>query len=287
MMPTVEENQATWGEAYEWPDGGDEWSTAWGGVDSQWYSTLYPRIRPFVPTGVILEIAPGFGRWTQFLVDQCDSYIGVDIVEKCIDHCRQRFAAISKATFYVNDGTSLEMVPDGSVDFCFSFDSLVHAEADVVSGYLQALATKLAPDGVAFIHHSNLGERKDQGSQALRRFRPSTIADHVRQWINCHPRLLVATPALRRRLHESGRAATVSAQGFVALADNAGLACIGQEIINWGGVRLIDCISMVVRPGSVWDRENIVVRNRDFMRHVASVARSAQVFSIASGLDSG
>jgi hypothetical protein len=46
------------------------------------------------------------------------------------------------------------MIADGSIDLAFSFDSLVHAEADVLSFYLAQLATKLRSDGVAFIHHS-------------------------------------------------------------------------------------------------------------------------------------
>ena len=56
-----------------------------------------------------------------------------------------------------NDGKSLAMVPDGSVDFAFSADSLVHAEADALEAYVHELARTLSPDGVAFIHHSNLG----------------------------------------------------------------------------------------------------------------------------------
>ena len=28
------------------------------------------------------------------------------------------------------------MIPDASIDFVFSFDSLVHAEADVIQAYL-------------------------------------------------------------------------------------------------------------------------------------------------------
>ncbi len=50
------------------------------------------------------------------------------------------------------------MVADGSIDFVFSFDSLVHAEEDVIRSYLDQLGQKLRPDGVGFLHHSNLGE---------------------------------------------------------------------------------------------------------------------------------
>jgi len=39
-----------------------------------------------------LEIAPGHGRWTQFLQRLCQSLVAVDISEKCVEHCKTRFA---------------------------------------------------------------------------------------------------------------------------------------------------------------------------------------------------
>jgi hypothetical protein len=53
---------------------------------------------------------------------------------------------------------SLDVAVDGSVDFVFSFDSLVHVEMDVIEAYLKQLAAKLTPNGVGFIHRSNLGQ---------------------------------------------------------------------------------------------------------------------------------
>lgn len=47
---------------------------------------------------------------------------------------------------------------DDSIDLAFSFDSLVHAEQDVLAGYLSVFATKLKPGGTAVLHHSNLGQ---------------------------------------------------------------------------------------------------------------------------------
>ena len=72
----------------------------------------------------------------------------VDISERCIEACRQRFAAESHIAYHANDGRSLEMVADRSIDFVFSFDSLVHADADVIEDYLRQLGRKLTPNGV-------------------------------------------------------------------------------------------------------------------------------------------
>lgn len=252
-MPTIEENRFLWDVAYDWKREGDEWSLAWGGTDMQWYSTILPRIHAFVPAGTILEIAPGFGRWTQFLKDLCGRLILVDLSEKCIQTCKERFGSCSHVTYYVNDGKSLDMIADEAIDFVFSFDSLVHAEDDVIEAYINQLARKLKKDGVGFIHHSNLGEYSDCFS---------LIRDH--HW----------------------RASSMTAGRFKQYAEEAGLQCISQEIINWGGTEyLIDCITVFTRNGSTWARPNRVVRNGDFMREVEYASTLSQLYGVTSFYD--
>jgi ubiquinone/menaquinone biosynthesis C-methylase UbiE len=145
------------GQTWSWSQEGDEWSAPWGGTAALWWGSLFPRVRPFLPTETILEIAPGHGRITQFLKDYCHRLVLVDLAEGCIEACRRRFSACSHIEYHVNDGYSLDAVADRSVDFVFSFDSLVHAEADVIRAYVLELARKLKPDSVGFLHHSNLG----------------------------------------------------------------------------------------------------------------------------------
>jgi hypothetical protein len=91
-MPSIGDNQKTWQEIYDWSNGGDEWSQVWGGEDMQWYGVILPRIQAFVTDPerkhtprTILEIAPGFGRWTKYLKDLCDRLVVVDLAPKCID----------------------------------------------------------------------------------------------------------------------------------------------------------------------------------------------------------
>jgi methyltransferase family protein len=154
-MPDVDWNRYTWDRGYQWTGDGDEWSAAWGGARAHWFGSILPRINRFLPAHRVLEIAPGHGRWSQFLVKQCTEYFGVDLSETCIQACRRRFAAEGRAHFLTNDGKSLAMVPDGAIDFVFSYDSLVHAEIDVVREYMWQIVQKLTPTGVAYIHHSN------------------------------------------------------------------------------------------------------------------------------------
>jgi SAM-dependent methyltransferase len=247
-MPSVQQNLRSWDQTYAWPEEGEEWSRVWGGSEAQWFFVIHPRIHRFLPAGTVLEVAPGHGRWTQYLKDYCRRLVGVDLSAACVEACRRRFAEVPDASFHVNDGYSLSMLSDGSVDFAFSFDSLVHAESDVLAAYLAELARTLAPAGVAFLHHSNLGAYRDpQTGEAL-------PAPAKRHW----------------------RAASVSARGVAEECGRVGLRCISQEIVNWGGDHLTDCFSTLTRPGSPWQRDNLVIENADFMkeaRHVDKVSR--------------
>jgi SAM-dependent methyltransferase len=258
-MPTLRENKATWDGAYAWTHRGDEWSAAWGGPAMQWQGAILPRIQEFLPAGTILEIACGYGRWTQFLAPQCERLIAVDLSEECIAACKQRFAGSAHLEYHINDGRSLDMLPDATIDFVFSFDSLVHADAGVLQAYIAQLGRILRPEGAAFLHHSNLGE---YGYYAAVRRVPKLQA------------VLSRAGILERDLH--WRDPGVTAAQIAAFATAGGLQCILQEKITWGTRRaLIDCMSTLVRRDSRRAGTTRVVRNPLFMHEAARLARIA------------
>jgi ubiquinone/menaquinone biosynthesis C-methylase UbiE len=266
-MPSVTWNQKTWNREYPWGEAGEEWSKRWGGSLSQWRTCVWPRIASFLPADSLVEIAPGYGRWTQYLLPHCKSYTGVDLSEQCIYACRERFAG-TDAVFVAGDGMSLPTVQDESVDLVFSFDSLVHCEDDVIAAYLRECARVLGADGVAFIHHSNLG-RYRRSSDARDKF--SGIAHFFPSRREALRRIGVAR-------WDDSRGRSMTATRFAQLTTDAALACIGQEVIGWVSPLLIDCISVVARPGSRWDRPNVVVRNRNFHVAARSAAAAAHAF---------
>jgi ubiquinone/menaquinone biosynthesis C-methylase UbiE len=262
-MPTVEQNQQAWIAKYDWLKEGEEWSATWGGSEAQWFGAIFPRIHSFVPTNTILEIAPGFGRWTHYLKGYCDRLIVVDLAENCIRACKERFAADSNITYHVNDGKSLAMIPDQSIDVVFSFDSLVHAEADAIQAYLNQLARKLKPNGVGFIHHSNIGRYRKIFSAS------QTIPGPVRKFL------------IKRGLLDlpHWRGFTMTARRFEEQCDEAGMQCISQELVNWGTKRLIDCFSLFTPKMSTWARPNEIVENRSFMREADSIRRISGLYA--------
>jgi SAM-dependent methyltransferase len=264
-MPSVTENQRNWSVDWDWSQRGDEWSEWWGGTRALWYGAVFPRIQAMVPTGRILEIAPGYGRCTQFLKDLGEELVVVDMTQSCIDHCRERFKTSSSISYHVNDGRSLSMVEDGTIDFAFSFDSLVHVDAGVIDGYVSQLADKLSADGVGFIHHSNAGALTAV-SRATRRL-PARLYEPLRR------------RGLAMNL-TAWRDESMSAAQFREQCARAGLSCIGQELVSWEyGGYLIDSFSLFTRRGSHWDRPLKLVRNPLF---VAEARRMAGLYSAAS-----
>jgi hypothetical protein len=246
-VPSIQENRAVWSGSYDWTNRGDEWSIGWGDAATEWSATLLPRLTPFLPAHAILEIAPGLGRWTQYLIPLCDDYIGVDLSESAVKGCKERFSSATSAQFFVNDGTSLAMVRDQSVDLAFSFDSLVHVEMSVLNSYFAQLAHKLRQSGVAFIHHSNLGAIKVPRNP---------------QWAEWRDR-------------------SVSAATVAAAAAESGLRCIGQELITWSSGYMIDCISVLVRADSPLAGPLRRAVNPYFVMEAASATRIAYVYGAA------
>lgn len=270
-MPTVEENRSFWNNRCDWGRAEKEWSQRWGTSYMQWYGTILPRIRPFLPAQTILEIAPGFGRWTDFLKDYSANLTLVDLSEKCIRACQERFADFPHITYFVNDGKSLDMIRDNTIDFVFSFDSLVHAEDTIISGYISQISRKLRKNGVAFIHHSNLGQYSN--------------------YVKMH-RIISGIPGLMVILKISGilddvrkpwRATSMTAGKMQLYAEENGLKCISQELITWSTRRvLIDCISTITKKDSIWSRDNRVIRNAFFMKEAKNLSKLSHLYDLQS-----
>jgi Methyltransferase domain len=238
---------------YDWKDAGEEWSEPWGTSSAQWSGAILPRIADFLPTSAILEIAPGYGRWTQYLKNYCRELSVVDRIDECVEACRRRFASNAHVHCYLNDGRSLPMIPDGSIDFVFSFDSLVHTKRAVVESYLRELGAKLKAGGKGFIHHSNFG----QYANSLRERLPEALA-----------RPLIKTKILDWSHH---RTPDMTADLFRQLCAEHGLYCISQELINWRGRRLIDCFSIFIKSDAAEPKPVRITRNRNFMREAARI----------------
>lgn len=248
-MGTIEENKNSWSH-YDWSHSGDEWSSCWGGTDYLWWGTIFPRIHPFVPCGRVLELAPGYGRCTQYLKSMCCQLTLVDLVENCIEACKQRFELADNIDFHVNDGRSLNMIDDASIDFIFSWDSLVHAEADVMESYAAEFARILKPKGRGFIHHSNMGAHRDPQTGKLK------AGVENPHW----------------------RAESSSAELFRGFCESNNLICVSQEMIAWGGETMNDVFSYFTHQVNSPVKETRVIENPRFMEHASRVLELARLY---------
>lgn len=163
-------------------------------------------------------------------------------------------------SYHVNDGSSLAMIPDRSIDFVFSFDSLVHVPRTTVEAYARQLADKLKDDGAGFIHHSNLGEYASSVAERLPR----------------RARKLLIKAKILGQDHQ--RAPDMTAELFRSYCAAHGLKCVCQELINWRGRRLIDCFTTFARAGSKWTGACRILRNPNFMREAQLIRHWSQVY---------
>lgn len=214
-MASIEENLRVWNE-WDWSQRGEEWSIAWGGAANQWQQYLLPRINRFLDCDTIVEIGVGAGRWTEFLKDRCRLLIAVDLSPVCVAICKERFASFPQVRPIVNDGITLPDIGDNSVDFVFSFDSLVHAEPPVLRSYVAEVARILTVNGSAFIHHSNCGTFSEDELPPIE--------------------------------HQHWRSRMTSAALLLSYCEEYGLSCPEQEMVKWAGVEYvaIDCFSTIV-----------------------------------------
>jgi len=209
-----------------------------------------------LPAKLVVDIGCGRGRWDGYLRGFCDELVLVDVAESCVSFCKERFARDGAVRCFLGDGSSLDMVDDGTVGFAFSWNSLFHAEMPEIEGYVKSLSKKLAPDGAAFIHHSNFGHYRRSlsafGERLLRSREQRSDGGGMGRLASAYWK---ANPLLIRLGLEVGHGAatSVTAEGVLSCAEANRLCCISQERFNWTWRKLTDCISVLAPKGSKWD----------------------------------
>jgi len=207
------EEQRLWNLNSNWTIDGHEWSKSFGTTEELWNNEIFDKIKEFRGKK-ILEIAPGFGRITQFLSILAGELIIVDLNPLCIEKTRAKLKHHVLA-YFVNDGKSIPKVRDNSQDLVFSFDSFVHMHANVTEEYVKEIYRVLKPGGQAFIHHSWLYGGSDESVNNV-----------------------------------AGRA-NMSPEQFKIFVENNDMEIVSQNIIqfeplnSWNGT---DCISMFRKP---------------------------------------
>ena len=158
-MPTIDENLRIWNDQHHWSKDGDEWDDQAAFCAQPYDEWKKSIVETFIYSNIdensnVLEIAPGHGRWTEFILSKAKRVTLVDLSPKCIEFCRDRFSEFDSISYYVNDGKTLRFIESNSIDFIWSYDSFVHMEKDVIESYIREFSRILKPGSKAIIHHA-------------------------------------------------------------------------------------------------------------------------------------
>ncbi|MGA9874730.1 MAG: class I SAM-dependent methyltransferase [Solirubrobacteraceae bacterium] len=145
------DNHRRWSD-YDWGGRGEEWNAS-----PQWGQALIENVLArWIPAGAaVLEIGPGAGRWSQALAACASRLVLVDVSERPLELCRERFGRDVRIQYVLSSGNDLPGVEDGSIDAVWSFDVFVHVAPRDQASYLEEIARVLTPGGVAVVHHSD------------------------------------------------------------------------------------------------------------------------------------
>lgn len=103
----------------------------------------------------VVELACGRGRHVPQYIDLADQIVLVDILNKNISYCKERFGNSLKVQYYVNNGHDLKQISSNSQSALFSYDAMVHFEMLDIFEYLKETKRILKTGGRALFHHSN------------------------------------------------------------------------------------------------------------------------------------
>lgn len=100
-----------------------------------------------------VEIGPGGGRWTRYLLGFKKLYV-IDYHSELLEEVKKNFNNLNME-FIKNNGTDFPQVPEHSIDYLFSFGTFVHLEVELIETYLMNMQTILKPGASAVIHYSD------------------------------------------------------------------------------------------------------------------------------------
>lgn len=165
-------------------------------IDFQWNQLIHPILKG-LDFSVVLDLACGHGRNSEYLRKLTKELHLVDVNQSCLDACRERFGETIEGTrvhYHLTDGNHLHFIADQSISLVYTWDSMVHFDKLVVKDYVQEIGRVLRPGGAAFLHHSNFGAvapdtdwahnhgtRSDMSAELMHKFARTARLKVVRQ----------------------------------------------------------------------------------------------------------
>lgn len=158
------------------PDDKSIYGLEWGDPEQDWSLKLVRDqfILPYVDaTQRALEIGPGGGRWTRYLLGFREVMV-VDKHRELLDELAKNFSEPNLVPI-LNSGTDLPGVAPDSIDFAFSFGVFVHLDAWIIEAYLKALHTVVKPSGNIVIQYSDMRKKAARRQSGFSRNNPDRM----------------------------------------------------------------------------------------------------------------
>lgn len=111
---------------------------------------------------VVLDLGCGIGRTTPLVAPQVLYYFGVDFSENMIKKARKRHKGILNVSFLVNDGWTVNVLPDNFVDRAYCELVFQHISPKNTLSYIQDVHRVLKPHGVFLAMIPRLDFYKDE-----------------------------------------------------------------------------------------------------------------------------
>lgn len=113
------------------------------------------------PDFTVLEVACGMGRTCRWVAPQVKEYVGVDFIPEMIEKAKKYNANHSNASFYVNDGKTLDMLPNEKFDIVYCELAFQHMLKETQQSYVNEVYRVLKKGGIFFIQVPRMEYYKD------------------------------------------------------------------------------------------------------------------------------
>lgn len=131
------------------------------------------------PEQVAVEVGPGGGRWTRYLLGFRTLYV-VDYHPELLAELRRSFNK-PNMRFIANGGCDFPGIQGESVDFVFTFGCFVHLDVHLIKGYLENIRRILRPGGNAVVHYSDKSKIMAQVNASFSENTPERMREMVSQ----------------------------------------------------------------------------------------------------------
>jgi len=126
-----------------------------------------------------VEIGPGGGRWTRYLLG-FETLYAIDYHQELLDELKRNFGEQSNVRFIKNNGTDFPGIGENSIDYLFTFGTFVHLDLHLIEAYLLAMRRIVKPGANVVVQYSDKTKIMAQINEGFSDNSPEKMRDALR-----------------------------------------------------------------------------------------------------------